>query len=181
MRELSLHVMDIIENSIAAKASHIDILIDENIKSNILKIVITDNGCGMNEELLKKVKDPFVTSRSTRKVGLGLSLFEAACRRCDGKLDITSVVNKGTTVTASMKYDHIDRAPIGRIEDTITAALMHEGIDIVYTHRVDGKEFIFDSRKIREAAGNDLNNPAILKWIREYIIENINAIGGGVY
>lgn len=181
MRELSLHIMDIIENSIAAKANLINIEVDENIEDNILKITVTDNGCGMNEELLKIVKDPFVTSRNTRKVGLGLSLFEAACKRCDGELDITSVVNKGTTVTAIMKYNHIDRAPIGRIEDTITAALMHDDIDIIYVHRVNNRKFNFDSRQIREAAGYDLNNPEILKWIREYISENIKAIGGGVY
>jgi hypothetical protein len=142
-------------------------------------MIVTDNGCGMSKELLEKVKDPFVTSRQTRKVGLGLSLLEAACERCEGHLDIESTEGIGTKVTAVMKYSHIDRSPIGRVEDTILSVLLDSSIDIVYMHKVDDSEFTFDSREIKKIVGDDLTNPEILQWIKEYIKENIEQIGGG--
>src|SRR5665647_3535045 len=108
MRDLSLHLIDIIQNSVVAGATLIEIELDANTMEDYLKITIKDNGCGMDGETLKKVKDPFVTSRKTRKVGLGLSLFEAACQRCGGYLDISSEKGNGTIVTAFMKFNHID-------------------------------------------------------------------------
>jgi hypothetical protein len=172
--------MDIIENSVSAKADFIEIEILEKIKEDILKITITDNGCGMDEVMLKKVTDPFVTSRTTRRVGLGISLFKSACERCDGSLDITSQLKKGTKVMAVMKYSHIDRAPLGKIEDTLLTELMNNDINLLYIHRVDNKEFIFDTRQIKEIVGDDLSSPDILIWIKEYIRENIKNIGGGI-
>lgn len=179
MRELSLHIMDILENSITAKANFIEVEINEKINQDMLIISVLDNGSGMNSEMLKKVTDPFVTSRTTRKVGLGISLFKSACERCEGDFIITSQLGKGTNIIATMKYSHIDRAPIGKIEDTLATILLNMDIDILYVHKVNEKEFIFDSRKIREIAGEDLSSPDILMWIKEYISENIENIGGG--
>lgn len=179
MREISLHLMDVIQNSIEAGAAFIEINIEENTKDDYIKISIRDDGCGMNKDMLKNVTNPFVTSRKTRRVGLGLSLFEAACARCDGYLKVNSKEGIGTEVDAFMKYSHIDRAPMGKIEDTLVSALTASGIDIVYKHNVDGNTFIFDSREIKKAAGDDLTQPEILTWIREYIMENIQEIGGG--
>lgn len=181
MRELSLHIMDILENSINAKATLIYIEIIEDKYKDLLKIVIKDNGVGIKKEDIDKVKDPFVTSRKTRKVGLGISLFEAACLRCDGKLNIYSIEGEGTEVEAIMKYNHIDRAPLGKIEDTIISVLLYQNIDIVYKHVVDGNEFYFDSREIKKIVGDDLALPDILQWIKQYIKEGIQEIGGGVY
>lgn len=181
MREISLHLMDIIQNSIAAKASLVEIAIYENINEDILKFIIKDNGCGMDKELLEKVKDPFTTSRKTRRVGLGISLFEAACERCEGKLTIDSKLNKGTVIEAEMKYSHIDRAPIGKMDDTIVSLLFTPDIEIVYKHKVNDREFIFDTREIRKAAGNDLEQPEILQWIKEYIGENLKEIDVSVW
>lgn len=181
MRELSLHITDIIENSLSAGATLVEVEVNEDTVNDILKMKVTDNGCGIKPDLLKSIKDPFVTTRSTRKVGLGISLLEAACLRCDGRLDITSKTGSGTTVCASMKYSHIDRAPIGPMEECVVVALLSGNADIVYKHIVDGREFVFDSREIKAVVGDDLNTPNILQWIRGYISDNIHEIGGGVW
>jgi len=179
MRELSLHLIDIIQNSVVAGATLIEIELDANTIENYLKITIKDNGCGMDVETLKKVKDPFVTSRKTRKVGLGLSLFEAACQRCGGYLDISSEKGNGTIVTAFMKFNHIDRNPVGNIVDTLVSSLLNENTDIVYRHIFNGESFEFDSREIKKIVGDDLSDPEILNWTKEYIAENIENIDGG--
>lgn len=179
MREISLHLIDIIQNSVAAKATLIIIELEIDTVKDYLKITITDNGCGMDSKTLKKVKDPFVTSRKTRKVGLGLSLFEAACIRCDGYLDVYSREGDGTTVIAYMKYNHIDRMPLGNISDTIASSLLNGNVDIVFKFRFNDKSFEFDSREIKKIAGDDLSDPEIINWIREYITENIENIHGG--
>lgn len=180
MRELSLHLIDIIQNSLSADSTLISIEINENTAEDMLMIKISDNGRGIPKEMLANITDPFVTTRKTRKVGLGLSLFQAACQRCDGDLKVSSVLGKGTVVVATMKLSHIDRAPMGDIEDTIVTAIMAGTSDIVYKHIVNQKVFEFDTRKIKEIVGDDLNSPGILKWIREYLKENIQQIGGGM-
>jgi hypothetical protein len=179
MRELSLHLMDILENSLTARANFIEVEINEKIVEDKLLICILDNGCGMDSEMLNKVTDPFVTTRTTRRVGLGISLFKSACERCEGDFRITSTLGEGTKIIASMKYGHIDRAPIGRIEDTLATLLLTIGTDLVYIHRVDEQEFVFDSREVRAIVGADFSSPDILIWIKEYIRENIENIGGG--
>jgi hypothetical protein len=179
MRELSLHLIDIIQNSVVAKATLITIELDVDTAKDYLKITVTDNGCGMNEETLKKVKDPFVTSRKTRKVGLGLSLFEAACNRCEGYLDVSSREGDGTSVVAYMKFNHIDRMPLGNISDTIASSLLNGDVDIVFKYRFDEGSFEFDSREIKKIVGDDISDPEIITWIREYITENIENIHGG--
>jgi signal transduction histidine kinase len=142
VRELSLHILDIAENSIRAQATEVYIEIEENIKQNFFRFFISDNGCGMDEELLKKVRSPFGTSRTTRKVGLGIPLLEEACKRCNGKLDIESTPGKGTTLTVSMEYNHIDRAPMGDIVSTIVTLIgANPHIDFVYKHLYNNSPF----------------------------------------
>lgn len=181
MRELSLHLMDIIENSVAAHANLINIEIKELPDEDKLIITVKDNGCGMDEKMVEHVKDPFTTTRQTRKVGLGISLLEAACKRCDGNLNVKSELNKGTEVTAYMKYSHIDREPLGKIEETIVTSLLNPSVDIAYKHVVGNKEFIFDSREIRKITGHDISQPEILQWIKEYIHENLESIGANLW
>lgn len=180
MRELSLHIMDIIQNSIAADASFIEMTVEENINEDFLRIIIKDNGKGINSEMLSQIKDPFTTTRTSRKVGLGISLFEAACIRCDGYLNLDSKVGVGTTLTAFMKYSHIDRAPIGKLQDTIISLLLYPKINFLYTHIINGKEFILDTREIRKLVGEDLNSQEIIFWVRDYTIEGVNSIGGSI-
>lgn len=177
MREISLHLMDIVQNSIEAGATFIIITIEENTNDDYIHITIKDNGFGIEPELIEKIKDPFVTSRKTRRVGLGISLFEAACNRCGGGLSIESLINSGTEIKASLEYNHVDRAPMGRIEDTIVSFLMTKRVDILYKHIFNNKEFVFDSREIKKAVGGELNDLDIINWIKEYISEGIENIG----
>ncbi len=181
MRELSLHITDIIENSLSAGATLVEVEIIEDTLGDTLIMKVKDNGSGIEPQLLKNIKDPFSTTRSTRKVGLGISLLEATCLRCEGGLDITSKVGVGTIVCASMKYSHIDRAPLGPMEECVLVALLNGIADVVYKHSVDGRGFVFDSREIKSIVGDDLNSPSILQWIKEYISENIHEIGGGAW
>ena len=113
MKELSLHILDIAKNSVKAKADLIEIEIEENEEQNLLSIKIIDNGCGMSKEFLARVKDPFSTTRTTRKVGMGIPLFEAAAVQCGGYVDITSEEGVGTEFKVVFELNHIDRAPIG--------------------------------------------------------------------
>jgi hypothetical protein len=181
MRELSLHIMDIIQNSIAANANFIEIIVDENAAGDYLRIVIKDNGRGIDKEMLSQIKDPFITTRTSRKVGLGISLFEAACIRCEGYLNIESSVGIGTTLTAFMKYSHIDRAPMGMLQDTILSLLLYPDINFLYRHIFDEKEFVFDTREIRKIVGESLEDQEIIFWIRDYLIEGISATGANFF
>lgn len=176
MRELSLHILDVAENSLRSDANLIEIIIKESVRENSCKIVIRDDGCGMKKEYLKSVINPFVTERKTRKVGLGLPLFAQTARMCSGNLNIYSKPNKGTTVIAKMERDHIDLPPLGKIADTLLSLIMSSnGSDIKFIHQYDEYKYKLDTREIkREIEVDSLNNPAIMKWIKEYIEENEN-------
>ena len=113
MKELSLHILDIVQNSVKAKATEIKIDIIESPEKNLLEISIADNGCGMSKDFLERVRDPFATTRTTRKVGMGISLFEAAAQQCGGHLAIDSELGKGTTLYVCFELDNIDRVNIG--------------------------------------------------------------------
>ena len=178
MKELSLHILDIVQNSIKADAKNIEIIIDENTADNLLTIEIIDNGCGMSEEFLKRVKDPFVTTRTTRKMGMGLSLFEAAAVQCGGRLDIESQLGVGTKVTALFMYDDIDRAPIGDMASTMLAIISGAPeIEYLYKHKKDGKEFVLDTVQLKEILGDvPLDTPDVLNWIVGYIREGLTDI-----
>lgn len=178
MKELSLHILDLVENSINAHAKLVTITIIEDISNNLLKITIEDNGHGMDEGLLRIADNPFTTTRKTRDVGLGLSLMKAAALRTDGNFYITSEKNKGTKVVAIFKYDHIDRAPIGNMGSTISTLLnREENIDYLYVHQINNKQFKFDTREIRKLLGEvKLNTPEVILWVREYINDNIREL-----
>ncbi len=175
MKELSLHILDIAKNSVKAKASLIEIIVTEDEEKNLLTIGINDNGCGMTEEFLKSVKDPFATTRTTRKVGMGIPLFEAASQQCGGGLNITSEVGVGTKVFVTFQYDHIDRAPLGDMTGTMKTLIWGSPeIDFLYRHTKNGKEFILDTREIRNVLGGvPLDTPEVLSWLDEYISEGL--------
>jgi hypothetical protein len=126
--------------------------------------VIRDNGSGMPVEKLQNINDPFITSRTTRRVGLGLSLLAAATERCEGTLRVDSEPGKGTAIEATFRFNHIDRAPLGDMAATITTLIMgNPGIDFVYSHRIDGKEFSLDTREIRtEMEDLSLSDPVVI-------------------
>ena len=150
MRELSLHIMDIAENSINAGADWINILVVEDKRKNILRIVITDNGEGMSGDFLQNVTNPFVTTRKTRRVGLGLSLLKEAAVRCNGRFQINSEPGKGSTVEVVFEYNHIDRSPLGDMPGSITVLIFgNPKVELSYCHIIDGKEFSFDTRDFK--------------------------------
>ena len=171
MREIALHILDIAENSISAGADRIRISINENLKDDLLMIEIEDNGKGMDAATLARVTDPFVTSRSTRKVGLGLPFFKAAAEACEGGLAIQSEPGKGTTVTVRFKHSHIDRMPLGDLCSTLlTLIIGTPDVHWLFEYRKNEETFVFDDEPIKEILADvPLSDPAVMKFIRETI------------
>jgi len=178
LRELSLHILDIVENGITAGADciHIDVIVSR--AKDFLTIIIRDNGRGIPAEKLNKLTDPFVTTRTTRRVGLGLSLLAAAAERCDGKLAVAVGTAGGTKVTATFQYSHIDRAPIGDMAATMATLLMgNPQIDFVYTHAIDGEEFILDTRELKKELGDhSLEDPMVIHRLGKRIRTSLNQL-----
>ncbi|MBC7263018.1 MAG: ATP-binding protein [Chloroflexi bacterium] len=178
MRELSLHILDALENSVEAGATRIELLIEEDTKNDILKITIQDNGRGMDEEFAQRVLDPFVTTRTTRHVGLGLPLFAAAAQQCNGNLQVQSKPGVGTKVTATFQHSHIDRAPLGDIVTSIMAVVLSEqAVDIRYKHVVDGRTFELDTAEVRRELGTvPLSHPLIRQWLESTLAEGLASL-----
>ncbi|MBR6523572.1 MAG: ATP-binding protein [Clostridia bacterium] len=175
MKELSLHILDIVQNSIKAGAKNIEIKIDENTADDLLTIEINDNGCGMSEEFLRKVKDPFVTTRTTRKMGMGISLFEAAAVQCGGGLDIESELGVGTKLKVTFVHSSIDRAPIGDMAETMLTIISGApDIEYIYEHKKDDKVFLLDTVQLKDILGDiPLDTPDVLNWIVGFIREGL--------
>ena len=173
MRELSLHILDVLENAVEAGASAIEIKIDEDIEADQMVIEIGDNGRGMSKEMTSGILDPFYTTRKTRHVGLGLPLFSEAARRCEGGFSIDSEPGTGTMVKATFRHSHIDRAPLGDIPTALLAILLSErSIDLDYSHRIDDREFRFDSSEIRDELGDvPLTHPKVREWLLQFMQE----------
>ncbi len=181
MTELSLHILDIVQNSISAEANKIEIRIEEDIPNNRYVITISDNGRGMDEETLSHVTDPFFTTRTTRKVGVGISLFQQNAELTGGNLSIDSVVGKGTKVTAIFGYNHIDRLPLGDMAGTMTLLIgANPKIRFIYNHITPLSDFEFDTIEVLEELGKvPINHPDILKVLKEMIKENLELIEAG--
>lgn len=172
MQEISLHLMDIARNSIEAGATRVEIVVDENLEEDILRLEVRDNGSGMDEETLGQIADPFFTTKEKKvKVGLGIPLLKAAAERCGGEFSIQSFPGRGTTLTTCFRHSHIDRAPLGDMAGTVALLLASGGqVDIIYTHRVGKNEMVFDSSEIRcRLDGLPVYNPVILDWVKSYI------------
>ncbi len=178
MKELSLHIMDLIENGVAADATLITLIVNENIQENKLTITIEDNGRGVSPDMLATMIDPFVTTRTTRRIGMGLSLFKAATERCDGRFDVSSEPGIGTRVSGTFRYDHIDRAPLGDMAVSIISIIAgYPEIDIAYTHMYDDNQFVFETNEIRvELDDVPLNEPAVLQHLKNAIKEELEKI-----
>lgn len=173
MKELSLHIIDIVQNSIAAGAKLITVSVFENIPEDKMIIEITDNGCGMSEELAGKVTDPFTTGRKTRRVGLGIPLFKLAAENTGGTLTIESEPGRGTKVRAELGYSHIDRQPLGDMADTILGIVVsHYELDFIYSHIICDRTFELDTREIKKVLGGiPFSEPEVYQWISGYIRE----------
>jgi len=181
MQELSMNILDVAENSVRAGATLVEIRVDESPSKDLLSVVITDNGCGMTEEQVKNVTDPFFTTRTTRKVGLGVPFFKLAAELTGGKLEIRSTVGKGTVVTADFVRSSIDRMPLGDINETIcTLVQCNPQIDFLYTRRFENEELTLDTREFRRILGGiELSDPKVSQFIREFLAENTGELLSG--
>lgn len=178
MRELSLHILDIVQNSLAAQASFIKIVINEDTKKDLLEISIEDNGKGMSAEDIKKVVDPFFTSRTTRKVGLGIPMFKANAEACNGSFNISSKIGVGTDVYAAFQHSHIDRVPLGDIVATIiTIVASNPDLDLVYEYNYNGRKFTLNTEEINKTLDDvPINNPLVLEWLKGFLQENMEQV-----
>ncbi|MBR4890207.1 MAG: ATP-binding protein [Clostridia bacterium] len=178
MRELSLNILDIAQNSISANASLITIEVAENTVKNTLLIGIYDNGKGMSEEQVKSVIDPFFTTRTTRKVGMGIPLFKMAAEQTGGGLEIQSELGVGTQVRAQFKTDSVDFTPLGDVASTIQMLItMNTDRDFIYKHSVNEKEFVCDTREIKEILGDvPLDTYEVSQWLKDFITENTEVL-----
>ncbi|MGB9499662.1 MAG: ATP-binding protein [Dissulfuribacterales bacterium] len=181
MKELSLHILDVAENGISAGADFVRIEVDEACAENRFTIIITDNGRGISDDILSGVTNPFYTTRTTRRVGLGLSLLESAARRCDGSMCIESAPGKGTRIIAEFKYDHIDRAPLGDIVGTMTTLIMgNPDVDFKYCHQIDGKQFSVNTRDVKEESGSRfVTDAAFFQLLYKKLHNGLNQLKSG--
>ncbi len=172
MKELSLNILDITQNSVTAGAKNITISLIEG-NDGWLTLTIADDGCGMSEETLRTVMDPFYTTRTTRKVGMGIPLLKLASEQTGGKLDIKSQLGNGTTVTATFDTKHIDMTPVGDMISTVEVLLQgHPEIDYLYVHKTPRFNVEMDTRELRAVLGDiSLGEPEILQWVRGYLGE----------
>lgn len=179
MLTLANHILDIVENSTRAGAKLVEISIIEDAAADLLSLVIQDNGHGMSEEMQKKVLDPFYTTKTVRRIGLGLPLLKEAAERAGGIFLINSVENQGTTVTATFRLHHLDRQPLGAIKSTILILIIsNSDVDFFYKHRHNDRQFELDTREIRKEIENiPINHPDVIEYIRGVLEEGLKEIG----
>lgn len=177
MKELSLNILDIAQNSLTARSTLVEITLEETAET--LRITVRDNGCGMSAEMVGRVTDPFCTSRKTRKVGLGIPFFKLAAEQTGGSLDLESVPEEqspdahGTVISGLFYKNHLDFTPLGDIISTLCTLIQGCGsVDIVYRHTMTGGEVELDTRELRAMLGDiPLSEPEILVWIRDNLTE----------
>lgn len=178
MREIALNILDIAENSVKANAKLVEI--DVVAADDLLTVSIVDDGTGMDKEFLARVTDPFTTTRTTRKVGMGIPLFKMASEMAGGQFEISSEKGVGTSVKATFQISHIDRAPLGDVADTMVTLLSSEKDTDFRLHiAVDNNTFDFDTRELKaELGGIPVDTPEILVFVRDMIKDNIINVGG---
>ena len=175
--------MDIAENAVAADATLIEIGVMEDKRGDWVRIRVKDNGKGIPAELIENVADPFYTTRTTRRVGLGLSLFREASRRCGGSFEIRSKKGEGTEVLGSFRRNDIDRAPLGDMLSSLVSLIIgNPGVDFVYHHDVDGRAFHLDTREVKQTLdGLPIHQPEVIKFLKEFLLESLTKIGAEGY
>lgn len=182
MPEISLNILDVAENSVRAEASLVEIRVSVQPEEDTLTVVISDDGCGMTQEQAERVQDPFFTTRTTRKVGLGVPFFKMAAESTGGSFRIDSEKGKGTTVKAVFGLSHIDRMPLGNISSTVhTLVVFNEHIDFRYTYEYGMRSFVLDTRDMREMLGEEISfsEPEVSAFIKEYLETNKLETDGG--
>ena len=171
MEDLSLHILDVAQNGLEAGATSLEVDLTEDPADDTLVVEIGDNGRGMTQAAADAARDPFVTSRTTRRVGLGLSLLEAASRAAGGELAIESAPGRGTRVRASFQRSHVDRAPLGDLEATVLALVAgNPGVNVRFRHAVGGRAYEVESARIvEETGGRSVQSPEGLSLLRRLV------------
>jgi hypothetical protein len=180
MQDISMHILDIAGNSIDAGANRIVISIEEDTKRGILRLIVKDNGRGMDEETLKRLTDPFFTTKG-KKTGLGIPLLAQSARETGGNLTVHSETGKGTTLQATFSLNHIDRKPLGDLTSTIVTLICgNPDTDLIFKYRVDNNEYILDSAEIKRQLGEiPISYPGVLSILRKDISLGIKRLGKG--
>jgi hypothetical protein len=178
MKDLSLHILDILQNSVTAGATLITLEITENPEQDTYIVKFKDNGKGMDASMIEQVTDPFFTTRTTRKVGLGLPLLKQNAERTGGKLSIHSSPGSGTEVQATFGYSHIDRLPSGDIAGTLALTVSsYPAIEFTYVHKTPEGNFIFDTQEIKQTLEDiPISNPQVITFMKDFISDNLKAI-----
>ena len=178
MKDLSMHIMDILQNSTRAGASEVTLEVLEDVAADTLTIRFIDNGCGMDAETVQKVINPFFTTRTTRKVGLGLPLLKQNTEQTGGSLDIQSEKGKGTTVTAVFGRSHLDRPPMGDLAGTVVlTASAYPDIRFIFHYHNGETDYVFDTVEVNEALdGISIQEPEVIQYLKEMIQENIGNV-----
>lgn len=182
MPEISLNILDVAGNSVRANASLVEITVDVQPEDDVLTVIIKDDGCGMTKEEAERAADPFFTTRTSRKVGLGIPFFRQAAECTKGSFQIDSEKGKGTTVKAVFRLSHIDRMPLGDISSVIyTLVVFNENISFCYTYRYGEKDFVLDTRSMREILGEEVSfrEPEVSAFIKEYLESGKAETDGG--
>lgn len=174
-------MMDVAQNSVRAKASLVEITVEESDKNDFLAVTVSDNGCGMTEEQVQQVTDPFFTTRTTRRVGLGVPLFKMSAEQTGGSFEIQSQLGRGTRTQARYVKSHVDMTPLGDINSTISILIRcNPDIDFVYTRTTDRGTFTLDTRELREVLQDvRLDTPDVVEWIEQFLEEQTENICGG--
>lgn len=183
MKELSLNILDLAQNSLTAGSTWVMIDLEET--EDTLRITLKDNGCGMSEEMVRNVTDPFCTTRKTRKVGLGIPFFQLAAEQTGGSLTLSSIPasvspdNHGTVISGLFYKNHLDFTPLGDVVSTLCTLIQGAGdVDIIFSHKLPGGEISLDTREIKEVLGGiPLCEPEVLVWIRDNLTEQYDEVG----
>ena len=182
MRDLCQHVMDLVENSVASGAQRVTVLLSEDVQQNRLSLLVEDDGEGMTPEVAGKAADPFYTTRNTRRVGLGLSLLQAASQRSEGSFALDSAPGRGTRVECSFGLTHLDRPPLGDVVTTLaTLVALHPSLDLRYEHRTGERRFVVDTAGFQAELrdGVSLGEPSVLSLVRRHLAEEWAAFRDG--
>jgi len=180
VKEISLHILDLVQNSIAAGADRVTVYLTQDSTRDVLTVDIADNGRGMPADVVQQVTDPFFTTRTTRKVGLGIPLLALTARQSGGGLTVDSTVGRGTRVTATLGLGHVDRPPLGDIATTVACLLAaNPSLDFEYRHWHDGREFAVSAVELRRVLdGVSLANPVVFQPVRELIESGLRQTAG---
>jgi anti-sigma regulatory factor (Ser/Thr protein kinase) len=178
VEDISLHILDIAENSVSAGATQITINLSEDNTHDVFTLIVEDDGGGVPDEIGAKVLDPFTTTRLTRKIGLGLPLLAQSARDTGGELTVESAKGSGTVVTATFRLTHIDMKPLGNVAETLVVLIAgNPHIDFLFTYAKKNNAFSFDTRMIKgELEGLPINSPPVLEFLRKYFTESIREL-----